>query len=278
MAGNRGADYTGFICLPKLRKYAIAGFSKCVKQMKWERLSLENISLWNENHKNFIFSFKSERYHIYKMNSFPNDDQINMDICPCLPLPTSWDQYLTQKLNSNTRRKAKRYLEMVDNSEDYKVTHMTPDTFKRDMDIFLNFWQSKWSNRKGTQIETILNTFRNILTTCNSNGTLFIPVLWHNNNPIASIVCLIDEIKYTVMMFALSRDEAFRNPPPGILLNFYCIRHAIRQHFRYYDFLRGNEQYKYLFGCHERRIGHLVIVPKAQFTAEKEPQVLVSRY
>jgi tetratricopeptide (TPR) repeat protein len=50
------------------------------------------------------------------------------------------------------------------------------------------------------------------------------------------------------------RDETFDGPPPGLVLHAYSIRHAISNGFTTYDFLRGNEPYKYSFGARERRI------------------------
>ena len=46
----------------------------------------------------------------------------------------------------------------------------------------------------------------------------------------------------------------FDGPPPGVILHAFSIRHAIERGFAEYDFLRGNESYKYSFGCAERRI------------------------
>ncbi len=57
------------------------------------------------------------------------------------------------------------------------------------------------------------------------------------------------------MLFHLAgRDETANEIPPGLVLHAYCIRRAIEQGFRSYDFLRGNESYKYSFGVEETRI------------------------
>ncbi|TIX38767.1 MAG: GNAT family N-acetyltransferase, partial [Mesorhizobium sp.] len=47
--------------------------------------------------------------------------------------------------------------------------------------------------------------------------------------------------------------------PSGLVLHGYCIRRAIEQGFRSYDFLRGNEAYKYSYGVEETAI-HCVLV------------------
>ncbi|MGO8264237.1 GNAT family N-acetyltransferase, partial [Rhizobium ruizarguesonis] len=45
-----------------------------------------------------------------------------------------------------------------------------------------------------------------------------------------------------------------KTPSPGLILHGYCIRRAIEDCFKSYDFLRGNEPYKYMFGVEERLI------------------------
>ena len=44
-----------------------------------------------------------------------------------------------------------------------------------------------------------------------------------------------------------------------MILHAYSIRHAIAHGFVEYDFLRGNEPYKYSFGCKERKIYSIVL-------------------
>ena len=46
------------------------------------------------------------------------------------------------------------------------------------------------------------------------------------------------------------------------MLHAYAIRHAIANGMTEYDFLRGNEPYKYSFGCEERRIRSLFVTTK----------------
>ena len=59
-----------------------------------------------------------------------------------------------------------------------------------------------------------------------------------------------------------ARDENFKSPPPGFLLHAYSIRWAIRNGFKIYDFLQGNESYKYMFGARDRPVGFTLISTK----------------
>jgi tetratricopeptide (TPR) repeat protein len=58
------------------------------------------------------------------------------------------------------------------------------------------------------------------------------------------------------------RDATFDGPPAGTVLHGHSIRHAIRNGFVAYDFLRGNEAYKHSFGAEDRRITSFVLITK----------------
>jgi CelD/BcsL family acetyltransferase involved in cellulose biosynthesis len=55
------------------------------------------------------------------------------------------------------------------------------------------------------------------------------------------------------------RDETFEAPPAGMILHAYSIRHAIKQGFIEYDFLRGNEPYKYAWGAVDEPVHRLLV-------------------
>ena len=90
------------------------------------------------------------------------------------------------------------------------------------------------------------------------------PVLWRGADPVGVLASVIDWQKRTMHFFAGARDQTFSGPQPGLLLHAYSIRHAIDMGLTRYDFLRGNERYKYSFGSIERQICNTVIRVKRQ--------------
>ena len=92
---------------------------------------------------------------------------------------------------------------------------------------------------------------------------MFLPVFWHGNRPVAALATLIDPCKKSLLFFITGRDETYREMPAGYLLHAYSIRHAIAHGFTTYDFLKGNEPYKYLFAPQvERRQRPVNVVTK----------------
>jgi len=47
----------------------------------------------------------------------------------------------------------------------------------------------------------------------------------------------------------------------GLLLNALCLKEAIEDGVRYFDFMRGAEAYKYHLGARDVQLHHMVIHP-----------------
>jgi hypothetical protein len=62
-----------------------------------------------------------------------------------------------------------------------------------------------------------------------------------------------------LLFYIGSRDETFDDLPPGFVLHAYSIRHAIENGFTTYDFLCGNEPYKYSFGAQDHHTRCIVL-------------------
>jgi CelD/BcsL family acetyltransferase involved in cellulose biosynthesis len=264
MAGNRAADYTGFICAPEFQKHAIPAFAKHIRKLNWAIFNLEFIRASNERIGLFLEYFPRENFYVNNFEKFNKKDNTNNYICPYVKLPSDWDAYLNTCLSSNTRQKVRRFLRKVDNSEEYRITHATEATIEQDVETLLHFWTLRWGDRKGDGLKSIRNIVRVMLMHCVEKGLLFLPVLWNGDKPLGALASLVDMEKRSLLFYVGGRDKACNNPPPGFVLHAYSIRHAINNGFATYDFLRGNEPYKYSFGADECHIRHIVIHAKTR--------------
>lgn len=253
MAGNFAADYTGILCAPGFEHQAIPAFARQLKRMNWARLNLENIRLSQTRYRLLSAHFPKAKFRIDEISRINKADGIDNSICPFAPLPTSWDDYLAG-LSANTRQKIRRLLKLVETPGDYRITTATDQTIDRDLDTLLRFWDTKWRPRKGDLVDKLIRSNLGMLTTSFRAGLLFLPTLWQDERPLAALAILMDRRKGSFLFYMTGRDESFDGPPPGMILHAYSIRRAIADGFSEYDFLRGNESYKYSFGVKERRI------------------------
>lgn len=258
MAGNFAADYTGLLCRPGFEHVAIPAFARCLKQMRWARLNLENVRISEARYRLLLAHFPKVNFQIEQLSRVNKVDGIDNALCPFVPLPSDWNAFL-DGLSANTRQKIRRLLKQVEASEEYKITQATPETLERDLDTLLNFWQIKWTPRKGDLVHSLVRSNRAMLTRSFKADLLYLPTLWKGDRPLAALATLIDRRKRSFLFYMTGRDETFDGLPPGVILHAHSIRYAIEQGFTEYDFLRGNEAYKYSFGVKERRIRCVVI-------------------
>lgn len=262
MAGNSAADYTGFLCVPGCTDSTISIFATAIKKLDWDSLHLENICAWNKNNALFLEHFHEQKFIHKHIKNINQRDNIDNTVCPYLDLPNNWQSYLKNSLNSNMRRKVRRYLDAIDNSDDFRITIPSQHTIRRDIEILLRFWAMKWGERKGNNLTKSLNIYRVMIMKSFSERILFMPILWHGDEPVGALACFADEKNKSLLMYVAGRDPSAHKPPPGLLLNAYCIKKAIENGYKTYDFLRGNEPYKYLFGAKDRLINYIQIEPK----------------
>jgi CelD/BcsL family acetyltransferase involved in cellulose biosynthesis/Flp pilus assembly protein TadD len=261
LAGNYISDYAGFLCRPGFEEQALPALAARVQQLNWRRLRLENFCASEQRAELFLRGFSADTFETTQ-SSLVNPDGTDNSICPSVTLPEDWDRYLETKVSSNTRQKIRRFLRQVESSEAWRITHANADTVARDIDLLLMLWTQRWAGQKGKRLQAILNADRRALRQAFAAGTLFMPVLWQGDRAICAFAILIDDRKKTYNFYIGGRDESVKGPPVGLVLHAYAIRHAIANGIARYDFLRGNEPYKYSFGCEERRIKSLFLTTK----------------
>ena len=258
MAGNRFADYTGFICDPSFRKSAVAAFGKHLSEMSWAAINLESVRAAPEDMRRLLRCFPSRNFEIEPRSMINPGSDIDNSICPYADLPDDWDQYLAG-LSSNTRQKLRRLLRKVDDSAELRISQTTAETIERDIETLVTFWKAKWEGIKGEKMPSLEGNLRHMLKLAFQNDMLLLPVLYDGTRAVGAHGLLIDRDKKVLNFLVGSRDPDYTNPQPGLVLHADTIRQGIADGFVRYDFLRGNEPYKYSFGVKEGRISSTMV-------------------
>jgi tetratricopeptide (TPR) repeat protein len=251
MAGNFSADYTGIVCAPDAENKVIPAFARYIKQMHWTRLNLENVRMSERRLRLLLAHFPKANFQIAEVSRVV--DGIDNTLCPYVTLPEDWNSYLLS-LSSSTRQKIRRLLRLVDQGGEYRVTVSTSQSFAQDLNTLLRFWEIKWRPRKGDLTASLVRSNGIMLTRSFQSGLVFLPTFWQGDRPVAALATLMDARKRAFSFYITGRDETFDGPPPGVILHAFSIRYAIENGFSEYDFLRGNEPYKYSYCCVERKI------------------------
>jgi CelD/BcsL family acetyltransferase involved in cellulose biosynthesis len=260
MAGEYSwADYTGFISHPEHEARAIPRLAARLKQLRWSKLDLRHLRVSDCRLHLFTDSFEGDNFVQERREEGLREDGTDSEVCPYVDLPDDFETYLKERLSANTRQKLRRLLRQVDGAGDLRITHSVPETFDRDLHILAGFWRTKWAPRKGEEVDHLAAKYREIVGQGLEAGFAHVPVLWKGNAPLAALGTFIDRQKKVLLYFVGARDSSCDDPPPGLVLHAHTIRWAIENGIRTYDFLRGNERFKYSFGASERRIRSIVI-------------------
>ncbi len=271
MAGVTDSEHIGFVCLPEYEEEVSSAFAIYLQQQEeWSVLEMENIPKTDKRLNLFLRSFSIESFEIEELQYINDLDAIDNSIVPYIPLPDDWEQYLQNIVSSNNRQKIRRSLRKVEGSNEFHVTHVNQDNLERHIEILLMFWKTSWEGRKGSeQCKKIIDRWYHILRHCFEHNCLYLPVLWQGDKPLGAIANLMDFSKKSILFFTGGRDETIHDPPPGIVLHAYGIQYAIQNGFKVYDFLMGNEAYKFSFGAKERHIKAGAVVRRKNWKNQK---------
>jgi len=255
MAGNFWADYTGFICHPDHEEDAIPALARHLRdEMSWERLHLENICASDRRLELFKSQFPAAEFRTTYRNRTSKTDGINLLVCPTVALPATFDDYLQLRISANTRQKIRRFMRQIDAADDLRIVESVPSTRERDIDVLTRFWQHRWAERKGDQVEVMAQKYHRILEQGLEAGIMHMSLLLDRDRPVALNASFVDRGKRCMLFYVTARDMAWRRLPAGLVLHACNIRWAIEQGMQEYHLLRGDEQYKHSLGGTDRSI------------------------
>lgn len=261
------ADYTGFLCKPEDETGVIGALVRHLCTMPWAQLEMKNLLFSERRLALFLGAFPLQEVEIRQRPRRPNRDGIDNDACPRVQLPDSFEGFLAACVSPNTRQKLRRCLRAVEGGTGWRVTESDDSTYLRDIELLLAFWRQAWAAHKGEDIERLTRYYRSILRNAFEAGLMYIPVLWRGDRAVGVLGHFVDHRTRTMLFKVAGRDPACTEVSPGLTLHAWSIRHAIRIGLQSYDFLRGNEAYKYSFGASDRRLVNVTIQTRSRLNA-----------
>ena len=191
--------------------------------------------------------------------------------CPTVQLADTWDGYLaglTKKDRHELRRKLRR-AESAGNLQ-YEVA-TSSDALDLPLQDFYRLHQSSSDPKKAQFLEPHLQAFfTDAARTLAERGWLRLSTLRLDGAAIASLLSF--DRGSTVSLYNSGLDPEFRWLSPGIIIIAYELQAAIAAGRSHYDFLRGDEPYKYDFGARDCFVWRLQLGLEAS-TVGEAPQL-----
>ncbi len=166
--------------------------------------------------------------------------------CPVIELPDSWEAYLA-RLSGKDRHELRRKLRRAESARPRVEVARTPAGIAAFLDSFVGLHRKSKVGKARFMDERMEAFFREVAGALAAAEWAALWLLWLDEQPAAALFCL--EYGGTIGLYNSGFDPAARALSPGVVLIARTIEDAIARGFRRFDFLRGDEPYKYGFGA-----------------------------
>lgn len=241
-------DYLDSIIRPDLRKAFFAGVAEILLEQRatYSRICLCNTPATSPTLEEFTpllaaYGFETEIRQ--------------QEVCPVIVLPSDFETYLGQ-LDKKQRHEARRKLRRAEASES-RVSwyiagpeHDLEDEIERFARLMAASHTAKSAFLQDPQNAAFFHAIIPRMALC---GWLQLAFMTVNDEPAAAYLNFDYDNRILVYNSGLD-SERFGALSPGIVLLLHLIRDAIEKRRTVFDFLRGDEEYKFRMGGQERPV------------------------
>ncbi len=175
------------------------------------------------------------------------------DVAPHVLLPQRYEQYLLQidkKQRHEMRRKQRRVEREIE--VDFHIVQSVGD-LQEGMDEFLRLQRMSRPDKERFMTPRMERFFRIMASRMLEAGRLQLSFLSLNGENAAALLAF--EYKKQLLLYNSGYDTgSWASYSPGWVLLGYVIQHAIARGIKVFDFLQGDEEYKYRFGGRDYRV------------------------
>lgn len=255
VGGTEVADYLDFIVLPGYEEpfveavvdWLMSGAAPAWDVIEWVNVPEEGVL-----------------YHIFPRvaarKGLPVEPE-QEDVCPIIPLPATWEEYLMM-LNKHQRHEIRRKIRRIERNADvhwYIVDH--GHDLDREVEQFIRLHELSRPDKDAFMTPKMKAFFRDLAHVMLDAGWLQLSFIVVNGDTAASMYCF--DYGDSILVYNSGyAPQSYASLSPGIVLLSYCIRHAIELGKRHFDFMQGDEEYKYRFGGQDTRV-YRMTVPRA---------------
>jgi len=180
------------------------------------------------------------------------------DICPIIPLPATWDEHLSS-LSKKQRHEIRRKIRRAEGGGqiNWYIVNEGHD-LAAEMDAFIELHQKSHVDKDEFMDAQMKGFFHAVAQVLHEAGWLQLAFMEINGEKAAAMLNF--DYRDSILVYNSGYDpHKYARLSPGIVLLSYCIQRAIELGRANFDFLRGDEVYKFRFGAQPTEIYRLVI-------------------
>lgn len=186
--------------------------------------------------------------------------QVLLQPAPFIPLPGDFDAYLAG-LDKKQRHEVRRKWRNVENSlaeaEFYYVED--PDQLEAETQAFIEM-MAQDPNKRDFLTKPMRQHLRNTIQIAFDGGWLQLVFFTMDGKKAAGYLSFIFQNR--IMCYNSCWEWEFRDYSPGWVLLAYLLEWANDNGIKEFDFMRGDEDYKYKFGGIERHVYRVALTPQ----------------
>lgn len=173
------------------------------------------------------------------------------DCSPYVPLEGDFSAYL-QSLARKPRHELKRKMAKAEREAEHGLQMLEGPEY---LETFLHLHRLSSPDKEAFMQDRTEHFFRALCSSLEEAGVLCLRVLFDGTKPLAAVMEL--HFAGVAHLYNSGYDPAHASLSPGLTLIGRSIEAACQNRFREYDFLRGDERYKYHLGGRDRQVYRL---------------------
>jgi CelD/BcsL family acetyltransferase involved in cellulose biosynthesis len=235
------SDYLDFIVQPQNSETFITGIFKLAKEDKARFPA-----------KIRLFNIPDNSPSLQIMRKIGESEDWSVEIepayhTPTITLPEDWETYLAG-INKKQRHEIRRKLRRASKSEDDVTWYITTEKSMLNQDTIDFFQLMEFDEEKKRFLtEDMRKQMEAIILWAFHAGNLQLSFLTINDEKAAGYLCF--DYRNRIWVYNSGFRPEYQYYSPGWVLLSYLIQHAIRTGKTHFDFMRGDETYKYRFGA-----------------------------
>jgi len=180
------------------------------------------------------------------------------ETCPALALPAAWDDYLAA-LGKKDRHELRRKLRRAESYPDpltWQTVNKGPELAAA-LETFIALHRRSDEAKARFMTPVMEAFFHRLLAAFAATGRLEVATLYADAHPVAAYLSFREAAR--LLLYNSGYDPRYGGYNTGFALLVYRIRRAIEEGVQTFDFLRGDERYKYDLGAQDQFIYRVII-------------------
>lgn len=181
------------------------------------------------------------------------------DVAPHIPLPSRYEDYLLEQVDKKQRHEIRRKQRRAERETEVGFYFVEPgQNLEAEVEDFIALQQMSRPDKEAFMTAEMQRFFKALARRMLDAGYLRLCFLTLNNEKAATLFAF--EYNRQFLLYNSGYDtENLAHYSPGWVLLAYLIQYAIATGCHIFDFLQGDEEYKYRFGSRDYKVMRVLV-------------------